>query len=76
MQLISKFKKRIYTVLRVIDIYSKDTWVILFKDKNGIKLLMLFRKFQMNRNVTELSRKDINQIEYGLIKAANYVIDQ
>ena len=44
MQLISKFKKKIYVVLRVIDIYSKDTWVIPFKDEKGITITNAFQK--------------------------------
>ena len=44
MQLISKFKKKICVVLRVIDIYSKDTWVIPFKDEKGITITNAFQK--------------------------------
>ena len=36
MQLISKFNKGFWFLLRVIDIYSKYTMVIPLKDKKGI----------------------------------------
>ena len=45
MQLISKFNKGFRFLLCVTGIYSKYVWVIPLKDKKGIKLLMLFRKF-------------------------------
>ena len=68
MQLISKFSKEFRFLLCVIDLYSKYTWVIPLKIKNKLQLLMLFINFQMNRNT--------NQIKYGLIKAANSIVDQ
>ena len=43
-QLISKFNKRFRFFLCVIDIYSKDAWVILLKDKKGITITNAFRK--------------------------------
>ena len=38
MQLISKFNKGIRFLLYVIDIFSKNAWVIPLKDKKGIVL--------------------------------------
>ena len=44
MQLIIKFKKGFRFWLCVIDIYSKYAWVILLKDKNGIKITNALQK--------------------------------
>ena len=40
MQLISKFNKGFRFLLCVIDIYSKYTWVIPSKDKEGKEILI------------------------------------
>ena len=45
MQLISKFNKRFRFILCVIDIYSKYAWIIPLKNKKGITITNLFRKF-------------------------------
>ena len=46
MQLLSKFNKGFSFLLRVIDIFSKDTWVNPLKDKKGITITnAFFRKF-------------------------------
>ena len=45
MQLISKFNKRSRFILYVIDIYSKYAWIIPLKNKKGITITNLFRKF-------------------------------
>ena len=37
MQLISKFNKGVRFLLCVIDIFSKYAWVIILKDKKGVK---------------------------------------
>ena len=44
MQLKSKFNKRFRSLLCVIDIYSKYSWVVLLKVKKVLILLMLFKK--------------------------------
>ena len=44
MQLISKFNKGILFLLCVIDIFSKNAWVIHLKDKEGITLVNAFQK--------------------------------
>ena len=44
MQLISKFNKVFWFLLCVIDIYSKDAWVILLKDNKGITITNAFQK--------------------------------
>ena len=41
----SQFDKGFRFLLCVIDTYIKYAWVIPLKDKKGIKLLMLFKKF-------------------------------
>ena len=43
MQLISKFNKVFWFLLCVIDIYSKDAWVILLKDNKGITITNAFQ---------------------------------
>ena len=43
-QLKSKFNKRFRSLLCVIDIYSKYSWVVLLKVKKVLILLMLFKK--------------------------------
>ena len=44
MQLVSKFNRGICFLLCVIDIFSKYTWVIPFKDKKGITITNSFQK--------------------------------
>ena len=44
MQLISKFNKGFRFLLCVIDIFNKYAWVVPFKDKKVLQLLMLFKK--------------------------------
>ena len=46
MQLISKFSKLFRFLLYVIDIYSKYAWDMPLKDKKGIQLYMLLKKFK------------------------------
>ena len=43
MQLISKFNKGIRFLLRVIDIFSKYTWVIPLRDKKGVATVNAFQ---------------------------------
>ena len=49
MQWMSKFKKKIWFLLFVIDAYKKYLWVVALKDKKGItivlQLLWLFKKY-------------------------------
>ena len=45
MQLISKFSKVIRFLSCVIDIFSKNAWVIFLKDEKELQLLQLFEKF-------------------------------
>ena len=44
MQLISKFNKGIKSLLCVIDIFSKYSWVVPVKDKKGISIVNAFQK--------------------------------
>ena len=44
MQLISKFNKGLRFLLRVIDIFSKYTWVVPLKDKKGVSIVDAFQK--------------------------------
>ena len=43
MQLISKLNKRFRFSLCVIDIFSKDAWVIPLKDKKGVIIVDAFQ---------------------------------
>ena len=43
MHLISKYNKRIWYLLCVIDIYSKYVWVVLLKDRSGIATTKTFQ---------------------------------
>ena len=45
MHLTNKFNKIFRFLLCALHIFSKYAWVIPFKDKNVLQLLMLFRKF-------------------------------
>ena len=45
MQLISKFNKGFRFLLCVIDIFSKYAWVVLLKNKKGISIVNLFKKY-------------------------------
>ena len=44
MQLISKFNKGFRFLLYVIDIFSKNAWVVSLKDKKGISIVNAFQK--------------------------------
>ena len=44
MQLISKFNEKFRFLLCVLDIFSKYTWVVPLKDKNGITIVNAFQK--------------------------------
>ena len=44
MQLISKFNKGFRFLLCVIDIFSKDAWVVPLKDKKGVSIVNAFQK--------------------------------
>ena len=68
MQLINKFNKEFRFLLCVIDIYNKHAWVIPLKDKKEITITNTFQKI--------LDESKASQIKYGLIKAANSIIDQ
>ena len=45
MLLISKFNKVFWFLLCIIDIYSKDEWVIPWKDKKGTTITNAFQNF-------------------------------
>ena len=45
MQLLSKFNKGFRFLLCIINIYSKYAWFVPIKDKKGLVLLMLFKKY-------------------------------
>ena len=68
MQSISKFDKGFRFLLCVISIYSKYAWVIPLKDKKGTTITNAFQKI--------LESLIANQTKYGLIKVANFTIDQ
>ena len=67
MQLISNFEKGFRFLLCVTDIFSKYAWIIPLKNKKGIIITNGFQK-----DLKESNRKRKN---YGLIKAANFIID-
>ena len=50
MQLISKFNKGFRFLLCVIDVFGKYAWVVLSKDKKGIKIINAFQKILDNSN--------------------------
>ena len=57
MELISKFNKGFRFLLCVIDMYSRYAWVVPLKDKKGITITSVLKKFRMNETT--------NQIKYG-----------
>ena len=59
MQLISKFNQGFGFLLRVIDIFSKYTWVVPLKDKKGISIVNAFQK------ILEDSKRKPNKIWVG-----------
>ena len=67
-QLISKFNKGFRFLLCIINIYSKCAWVIPTRDKKGITIANAFQKI--------LDESNANQIKYGLLKTAIFIIDQ
>ena len=56
MQLLSKYNKGIRFLLCVIDIFSKYTWVVPLKDKNGISIVKAFQSIlkQSNRKPNKI----------------------
>ena len=54
--------------LCVFDIYSKYAWVIILKDKKGIKMTNSFQK------ILDESKRKLNKIWY--INTVNFTIDQ
>ena len=56
MQLISKSNKRVTFLLCVIDIFSKYSWVVSLKNKNGV---IIFKAFQ---KVLHHSKREANKI--------------
>ena len=44
MQLLSKFNKGFIFLLCVVDVFSKYTWVVPFKDEKGISIVNAFQK--------------------------------
>ena len=53
MQLISKFNKGFRFLLCVIDVFSKYAWVVLSKDKKGIKIINAFQKILDSSNTRQ-----------------------
>ena len=49
-QLICKFNKGFRFLLCVIDIYSKYTWVVPFKDKKGVRIVNAFQSILKKSN--------------------------
>ena len=56
MQLISKFDKGFRLSLCLIDILSKDAWVVLLKDKKGVSVAAAFQKIfdDLNRKPNKI----------------------
>ena len=50
MQSISKFDKGFRFLLCIIDIFSKYTWVVPLKDKNGVTVVNAFQNILDNSN--------------------------
>ena len=66
-QLISKCNNGIRYLLYVINLFSKYAWVVPWKDRKGITILLLmhFKVFYTVQNA--------NQAKYGLIKVLNFI---
>ena len=64
MPLLSKFNKGFRFLLCAIDIFSKDAWVILLKDKKGISIVNAFQKIlnDSKRSKAEDKRRKPNKI--------------
>ena len=56
MQLISRYNKGTRFLLCVIDIFSKNAWVVLLKDKKGVSILGAFQSIlkQSNRKASKI----------------------
>ena len=68
MQLINKFNKRIRFLLRVIDIFSKHTWVVPLKDKKDTTIINAFQ------NIFKNSKRNPNKI--WVDKGSGFTIHQ
>ena len=56
MQLISKLKKGFKFLWCVIDIFSKNAWVVSLKDKKGLSIVNTFQK------ILDKSKRKLNRI--------------
>ena len=57
MQLISKFNKGFTFLLCVIDIFSKYTWIVPLKDKNGVSIVNAFQSILKHSMELNSNRK-------------------
>ena len=51
MQLLSRYNNGIRFLLCVIDIFSKYTWVVSLKDKNGVSIVAAFQSILKQFNI-------------------------
>ena len=68
MQLISKYNKSLPFLLCIIDISTKNAWVVSLKYKKGITITNVFYQSLMNL--------DTQQTKYGWIDVVSFTIDQ
>ena len=66
MQSLSRYNKGFKYLLRAIDLFSKYAWVIPIKHKKGTSIVNAFKEI--------ISKRQRNQIKYGLIKAVDFTI--
>ena len=72
MQLINKFNKGFRFLLCVTDIYSKYTWIIPLKDKNGTTITNAFQKFLKESNRREAMSKGRKPIKIWVDKGSEF----
>ena len=65
MQSLSKYYKGNKHLLSAIDLFRKYSWVVPIKNKKGTSMVNAFQK---------IISEGRNQVKYGLIKVANFII--
>ena len=66
MQSLSRYNKGFNYLLCVIDLFSKYAWVIPIEHNKGTSIVNAIKEI--------ISKRQRNQIKYGLIKAVNFTI--
>ena len=74
MQLISKFNKGFRFLICVIDIFSKNAWVIPLKDKKGVSIVHAFHKILDDSSRSKVKTKERKPNKIWVDKGSEFYI--